>query len=459
MTTLAELGITHGTINAYDQRIPRYTSYPTAPYWTESFGSTHWRDHIEQSSAASNDLSLYVHIPFCGQRCLFCACNVIITRKEGIASDYLDYVEREIGLIAKLYHGTGQVIQLHLGGGTPNYLTSSEMRRLGNILESHFPFSATAERSIEIDPRLATPDEIQELADIHRFGRISFGVQDFHDETQLAIGREQTLDATFANVEAARKSGFRSINIDLIYGLPCQTEVSWRQSLDQVLQLRPDRIALYNFAYLPGKLAHQRSFEAHVLPSAELKLQMFIEAHETLTRAGWVFIGMDHYALAQDSLALAQAEGTLRRNFMGYTTLRGTDMLAFGTSAISDFQGAFGQNVKKLSQYKEMLGGGVLPVERGMKLTHDDLLRRHVIEELMCNGVLKFDGTAGDEIALLVMESRSALQPLEKDSLVRLNAESLQVTDKGRVFLRNIAVVFDAYVRTASIKPVFSRAV
>lgn len=459
MSSLASLGITPEAIRGYDQRIPRYTSYPTAPYWTEQFGPADWLAHLDRTSPESGDLSLYAHIPFCGKRCKFCACNVIITRQEGIAGKYLDVLEKEVALIRGHWRGTGKVIQLHLGGGTPNYLTSDEMARLTAILENAFPFADAAERSIEIDPRVATPAEVRELAQRHKFKRISFGVQDFHPDTQEAIGREQTEECTFANVAAARESGFESINIDMIYGLPRQTAESWRRSIQTVVDLRPDRIALYNFAYLPGRLAHQRTFENEQMPSPSEKLELFMAAHDRLTAEGWEFIGMDHYALKNDSLAGAQRAGTLRRNFMGYTTLRGTDMLSFGTSAISEFQGAFAQNVKKLSQYNEMIGSGIAPIERGLPLTPDDRLRQYIIEELMCNSLLAFDGPWGEQAAALTREETPALLPLQADGLIELHPDRIIVTQKGRMFLRNIAVVFDAWVGRGAQKPMFSRAV
>lgn len=458
-SSLAELGITPEAIVGYDQRIPRYTSYPTAPYWTEDFGPQQWLDHLDRTSAHSQALSLYAHIPFCGKRCRFCACNVIISRREGIASAYLDVLEKEVEIIRSHWHGAGKVIQLHLGGGTPNYLTSDEMARLISILNGAFPFADDAERSIEIDPRVATPVEIEELSQRHKFRRISFGVQDFHPDTQVAVGREQTKECTFANVAAARASGFESINIDLIYGLPRQTAQSWQETLNAVCELRPDRIALYNFAYLPGRLAHQRSFENEVMPTPAEKLEIFMAAHDRLTAEGWEFIGMDHYALHNDSLAKAQRAGTLRRNFMGYTTLRGTDMLAFGTSAISDFQGAFAQNVKKLNLYGDMINAGLPPVERGLLLTKDDRLRQYIIEELMCNGVLPFDGKWGDYAAAIAKDEAAQLEPLSIDGLLELHPDRIVVTQKGRMFLRNIAVIFDAWVRGGAQKPMFSRAV
>jgi oxygen-independent coproporphyrinogen-3 oxidase len=457
--SLSALGITAESIRAYDQRIPRYTSYPTAPYWTPDIGPLQWKEHVRATSNNARDLSLYVHIPFCGKRCLFCGCNVIITRKEGVAAEYLDYLEREVKLLKQEWRGTGRVVQLHLGGGTPNYLSAEEMTRLNDILSDAFTFSPDAERSIEVDPRIASPEEITRLAKEFGFRRISFGVQDFHEETQQAIGREQTLECTTANVRAARDAGFAGVNIDLIYGLPRQTAESWSESLDRVCELHPDRIALYNFAYLPGKLPHQRTLNMDEMPSPEAKLHMFIEAHERLVAEGWAFIGMDHYALAGDSLTIAQRDGSLRRNFMGYTTLRGTNLLAFGTSAISDFEGAFAQNVKKLSQYKAMVAEGLLPIERGLVLSEDDKLRRHIIEEIMCNSILRFTGERGPSVAQLVNSERERLQPLADDGLISIEPGTLRVTYKGRIFLRNIAAVFDGYLKSSSASPVFSRAV
>jgi len=461
--TLEALGITPQKIADYDRRIPRYTSYPTAPFWRSDFTWDEWREHLHASAGTSSPLSLYVHVPFCEKHCLFCACNVIITPKKEVAEDYLGWLEKEIRLTAGHYRGSAQVNWLHLGGGTPNYLNVSQLRRLVTLLGDHFAFAPDSERSIEIDPRLATPEQVAAYHDELGFRRISFGVQDFHAETQSAIGRGQTQEITFANVESARRAGFRSVNIDLIYGLPRQTAQSWSATLDAIEELRPDRIALYNFAFLPTKLAHQRALMDEVLPPAELKLEMFVEAHNRLTAAGWEFIGMDHYALRGDSLTQAQQAGSLRRNFMGYTTLRGSDMLAFGTSAISDFQAGFAQNTKKLSQYKKALSEGVVPVEHGMILSEDDRLRQFVIEELMCNGHLRYEttrGIAGETLRALVEASQAGLDPLIADGLLVQEPNRLVVTQKGRIFLRNIAVVFDAYFHAAEQKKIiFSRAV
>jgi oxygen-independent coproporphyrinogen-3 oxidase len=452
----AQLGITAETLAAYDKRIPRYTSYPMAPVWTEDFQGPQWDAHLAAKAATTRDLSLYVHIPFCQKRCLFCACNVIATRHEGVADKYLDDVELEVRLARRHLHDDNRVIQLHLGGGTPNYLNDAEMGRLIGLLRSEFSFSGQIEQSIEVDPRIATREEIFRLHQRDGFNRISFGVQDFSDATQHAIGREQGRDASFNNVQAARDAGFRSVNIDLIYGLPKQTAQTWSDTMDCVCELKPDRLALYNFAWLPGKLPHQKKLKAEDMPSAELRVEMFIEAHNRLTANGWRYLGMDHYARETDSLTRAFEAGTMRRNFMGYTTLRGTDLLGFGVSAISDFAGAFSQNTKKLNVYHDELVKGIFPLERGMLLSEDDLLRRECIESLMCQARLD---RHDERMARLIDEVREPLEELERDGLVELNDEALLVTLKGQVFLRNIAVLFDAYMNRLAKNPVFSRAV
>ena len=459
--TLENLGITADRIRHYDQRIPRYTSYPTAPFWKPEFGSSAWENHLKFHAGSDQDLALYVHIPFCEKHCLFCACNTIITPRREVAADYLGYLDREIDLAAEFYRPKGRVAQLHFGGGTPNYLSNEQLEKLVGHLRNAFDFDPDAELSIEVDPRVASPEDMHFYFKRIGFRRVSFGTQDFSEETQFAIGREQTRDITFANVAAAREAGFQSVNIDLIYGLPKQTEETWRSTLDDVISLRPDRIALYNFAFLPSKLAHQRVLPEEEMPGPGLKLQMFIEAHNRLTIDGYVFIGMDHYARADDSLSRALEEGTLRRNFMGYNTLRGVDMLAFGTSAISDLHHAFAQNTKKLSVYKRMIMDGQLPVERGLALSKEDRLRRFLIEEVMCNGRLDLDDEPlpGWPVGPVVEKESERLKILEEDGLIRWEGRTLRVTKKGRIFLRNIAVIFDSYVKEASKKPLFSRAV
>jgi oxygen-independent coproporphyrinogen-3 oxidase len=458
----------------YDVRGPRYTSYPTVPYWSKDWTSDDWLGVLAEAAQESpsgeyQPLSLYVHIPFCKHHCAFCACNVIITSQEGIASRYLDSVEQEIALISENTAANRQVVQLHLGGGTPNYLTGEEMTRLITMLHDAYRFHPDGERSIEVDPRTSSVEEIRRLRQEHQFNRISFGAQDFHGATQEAIGRTQTYEITLKLVEESRRVGFDSINIDLIYGLPAQSRASWRETIDRFLDLRPSRLALYNFAFLPKMLSHQRGIDPNALPDVGEKLEMFLETNERLLEAGYRFIGMDHYALENDDLTRALDDGTLHRNFMGYTTLRGTDMLSFGVSAISDAVGVFSQNTKKLSVYEKELAEGRLPVERGLILSDDDLQRRWVIETLMCSGRLEkaeyrqlFDADFDAKYGAALEE----LEPLVADQLVVLEDDAVIVTPAGRFFLRNIAMPFDAYLgqnkpggesARKSGKPTFSR--
>jgi len=457
----------------YDVRGPRYTSYPTVPFWSDEVNGDVWAGHLRQhggpgAAHAGRPLALYVHIPFCKHRCGFCACNVIVTSQEGIASRYLDSVEREIDLVAPSTSTGRQVIQLHLGGGTPNYLNSAEMARLIAALRRSFAIHADAEISIEADPRVSSRDEVRRLREVDGFNRISFGVQDFHDETQAAIGRTQTYDITLALVDEARRRGFQSTNVDLIYGLPGQTEASWRETIGRFLDLRPSRLALYNFAFLPGKLAHQRRLDPARMPGIAEKLSMFIETNERLLQSGYRFIGFDHYALEDDPLTRALDDGSLHRNFMGYTTLRGTGMLAFGVSAISDAFGGFVQNTKKLSHYEACLADGKLPVEQGLILDADDLRRQWIIETLLCSGHLltsDFESRFGGRFDDIYAGEIARLAPLVDDGLVTIAPGRIDVTPAGRFFLRNIGMVFDAYLpgavspspRASRPLPLFSR--
>lgn len=456
-------------IGRYDVRGPRYTSYPAAPFWTPTFAGDAWKRHLTRHAAqghAAPDaaaggaeagggaatpraLSLYVHIPFCRRHCHFCACNVIITEKEGIASRYLDAMEREIDVVARLA-APGRVVQkLQLGGGTPNYLTAEEMARLLGMLRARFAFAPDAEIAIEVDPRTSDRAEIERLRHHDGFNRISFGAQDFHEETQAAIGRSQTWDVTAAQTAAAREAGFASVNLDLIYGLPRQTVASWRRTIDRFLELRPERLALYNFAYLPDKVANQREIDPAELPSAADKMAMFLETNARLIESGYRFIGLDHYALEGDSLTAALDDGSLRRNFMGYTTLRGTDLIGFGVSSISEFQGAFAQNTKILTEYERLLGEGRLPTERGLELSEDDLRRQHLVEGIMCAGVVaeaEYRERFGESFVGAFAAELERLAPMADDGLVEIDADGLRVTPLGRFFLRNVAMVFDAYL-------------
>lgn len=454
-------------LRRYDRPGPRYTSYPTAPQFHAGFGEAQLRD----AAAASNGdpiprrLSLYVHVPFCESPCFYCGCNRIITRDKARGEAYLARLYREIALMADLFDRDREVMQLHFGGGTPNFLTPAQLGEAMDTLRSHFHFSDSAERdiSIELDPRFVSPDDIAQLARIG-FNRASFGVQDFDPAVQEAVNRVQSVEQTRAVVDACRASGFRSVNIDLIYGLPKQRAEGFSATLDTVATMRPDRIAVYGYAHMPQLFKPQRQIDAADLPDAETRLALLQLAIAKLTDAGYVYIGMDHFALPDDDLAVAQARGGLHRNFMGYTTHADSDLVGLGVSAISHIGASFSQNPRDLPSWQAALDEGRLPVFRGMRLDEDDQLRADLIQALMCQG----------EIPVRVLERRYAisfadyfadalerLEPLLRDGLVGIGPERITATSRGRLLLRNIAMCFDRYLDqpAATLAPRFSRAV
>jgi len=374
-------------LRRYDRPGPRYTSYPTAPQFHARFGEAELR---EAATASNGDpiprrLSLYVHVPFCTSPCFYCGCNRIITRDKARGEAYLARLYREIGLTAQLFDRDREVIQLHFGGGTPNFLSPGQLREVVQTLRSQFHFSDSRERdiSIELDPRFVSPEDIVELA-ATGFNRASFGVQDFDPAVQEAVNRIQTVEETRAVVEACRATGFRSVNVDLIYGLPKQTLDGFARTLDIVTDMRPDRIAVYSYAHLPQLFKPQRQLNADDLPDAETKLSLLQLAITKLTAAGYLYIGMDHFALPDDDLAIAQARGGLHRNFMGYTTHADSDLIGLGVSAISHIGDSFSQNPRDLPSWQIALDEGRLPVFRGMRLDEDDQLRADLIQALMC---------------------------------------------------------------------------
>lgn len=452
-------------LERYNRVGPRYTSYPTAPEWSEVVTERHFREHARQSAAASAaaPLSLYVHIPFCVHRCRFCACNVIITRKTEIAEPYLQRLDQEMGILSAEMKAEGvpprPVTQVHFGGGTPTYLAPAQFEWLLERMRAHFALRPDAELSLEADPCVTSPEHLRTLAALG-FNRISFGVQDFHAPTQELIERVQTVEETEALTVLARELGFASVNYDLVYGLPLQTVDTFARTLDIVLQLRPDRLALYNFAYLPSKLGHQRELDPATLPSGPEKFRIFVLAYERFLDAGYEYIGMDHFAVPDDALARARRERTLQRNFMGYTTQAGTELYAFGVSAISTSDRVYVQNTKKLSRYGAALDDGRLPVERGMILSEDDRLRRAVISELMCHGrIVK----AGHEQAFGIdfddyfADALGELPSFVDNGLVVLYDDRIEVTLLGFIFVRNIAMLFDRYLRRPQPHATFSR--
>ena len=456
-------------LRRYDRPGPRYTSYPTAPQFTSGFGETQLR---EAALASNGDpiprrLSLYVHVPFCLSPCFYCGCNRIITRDKARAETYLTRLYREISLMAALFDRDRDVIQCHFGGGTPNFLSPAQLRELMDSLRRHFHFSDSTERdiSIELDPRFISPDDIAQLATIG-FNRASLGVQDFDPVVQQAVNRIQSVEQTRDVVEACRAHCFRSVNIDLIYGLPKQNPQGFARTLDTVVDMRPDRIAVYGYAHLPELFKPQRQIDAADLPDAETKLGLLQLATGKLTAAGYVYIGMDHFALPDDDLAQAQARGGLHRNFMGYTTHADSDLIGLGVSAISHIGDSFSQNPRDLPGWQIAIDEGRLPVFRGMHLSEDDLLRADLIQQLMCQGEVPIGALErryaidfGDYFA----DALAQLQPLQADGLVRLEPGRIAVTTQGRLLLRNIAMCFDHYLQTpanaATQTPRFSRAI
>jgi len=446
-------------VRRYDRPGPRYTSYPTALELHEGLGVEAYRAHLEHAARRDGPLSLYVHLPFCEERCLFCGCHVVVTRHREVAERYLGFLVQEIDTVARLLGRGRRVTQLHWGGGTPTYLAPEQMRQLFGALRDRFALDPDAEIAIEVDPRVTTAEHLETLFDLG-FNRLSAGVQDFSEDVQEAIGRRQTYEEAVALVEKARELGFASLNLDLVYGLPRQTTASFDETLATVTALRPDRLAIYSYAHVPWLKGHQRKIATEELPASETKAELLTSAVRTLTSAGYVPIGMDHFALPDDELAIAARDGGLWRNFMGYTVRRGNDLVGCGLSAIGDLDGTFFQNQKKLHAYERAAAEGGLATERGYAPTPDDRLRRHVITELMCNFRLRRAdvesrfGIRFDEAFARELED---LKPLADDGLVEVDEEG--VTVKERLFVRNVCMVFDAYLSRHRGRPRWSRTV
>ena len=452
-------------LRRYDRPGPRYTSYPTAPQFGPDFGEPALRRAIQDSNGdpIPRRLSLYVHVPFCLSPCFYCGCNRVITRDRSRGDAYLTHLCREIAMIAPLFDRDRELIQLHFGGGTPNFLSATQLRRSVDVLRRHFRFSDAHDRdlSIELDPRTVLPQDIAELAQAG-FNRASLGVQDFDPAVQEAVNRVQGVEQTRAVVDACRAHGFRSVNIDLIYGLPNQTVDGFRRTLATVIVMRPDRLAVYSYAHLPDMFKAQRQLDARLLPDAETKLALLQLAIETLTAAGYAYIGMDHFALPDDELAQAQARGGLHRNFMGYTTHADSDLLGLGVSAISHIGTSFSQNPRDLPAWQTALDEGRLPVFRGMFLSDDDQLRADLIQRLMCQGeipVSALERRYGIDFREYFADALAQLQPLVADGLVQIGADRIEVTARGRLLLRNIAMCFDRYLQRPAERPRFARAI
>ena len=440
-------------LRKYDLNGPRYTSYPTADRFVEAFTQEAYLQALAQrhvgAAAHGLPLSLYIHIPFCESLCYFCACNKIITKHHDKADTYLRYLGREIDMHTAHLGSTPSVSQLHLGGGTPTFLSDEQLGTLMCTLRRSFEFVPGGNYAIEVDPRTVDASRLAVLAGLG-FNRLSFGVQDFDLEVQKAVHRIQPAEQVFALVDAARKLGFESINVDLIYGLPQQTPESFERTLAQVTALKPDRVALYAYAHLPERFKPQRHIAAAQLPNSSAKVAMLSRSLEAFDAAGYVYVGMDHFALPGDSLAVAKRQGRLHRNFQGYSAQADGDLIALGVSAIGRVGATYSQNAKTLDEYYDHLDQGRLPVVRGLALSRDDLVRRAVIMALMCQGGVQFDAI---ESAFLIdfksyfATELAALDELACQGLVVASDSGLQITAEGWFFVRVVAMVFDRYLQ------------
>jgi oxygen-independent coproporphyrinogen-3 oxidase len=452
-------------IKRYDVAGPRYTSYPTAVQFMEGFDA---QAYARYTTGSNNELipkplSLYVHLPFCHSLCYYCGCMKKVTRHEDQAQRYLDLLLREVEMQGALFDHDREVIQLHFGGGTPTYHGDEQLKRLMTQLGKQFSLSEDESRefSIEVDPRTISQDRLGHLADMG-FNRISFGVQDIDPRVQKAVNRIQDPDATLEMVEQSRRLGFNSVSIDLIYGLPLQTVESFSHTIDTVVAARPDRLAVYNYAHLPHIFRAQRMIDANDIPSPETKLQLMELTIDRLTSLGYVYIGMDHFALPEDELTIAQREGGLQRNFQGYSTRRECDLVGLGVSAIGKVGDCYAQNHKDIPTWQAVVADGKLPIWRGVSLTTEDRLRRSVIESIMCHGQVYFHQFEAnfaidfhDHFALEL----SQLEQLESDGLIVMGDDEFRATPEGRLLLRSIAMIFDEYLALAQSEPKFSRVI
>lgn len=454
-------------LRRYDRPGPRYTSYPTAPQFRADFGEVQLREAaaLTNGDPIPRPLSIYAHVPFCTSPCFYCGCNRIITRDKARGDVYLTRLYREIGMISTLFDRDRDVVQLHFGGGTPNFLAAEQIAEVVDVIRSHFPFAHQDKRecSIELDPRFVSPDDIRVLAQAG-FNRASLGVQDFDPVVQKAVNRIQSVEQTLEIIEACRTNGLRSVNVDLIYGLPLQTLEGFDRTLDITLQARPDRLAVYSYAHLPNLFRPQQQIRAEDLPSPQVKLGLLQRAIERLGEAGYVYIGMDHFALPDDDLARAQAKGDLHRNFMGYTTCADSDLVGLGVSAISHIGTSFSQNPRDLPSWERAIDEGRLPVWRGMHLDADDMIRADVIQQLMCHGEIdipQFERRHVVDFGDYFAQSLEQLKPLQGDGLVDVSPQAIRATARGRLLLRVLAACFDRYLAPqAGTAPVqFSRVV
>ncbi len=452
--------ISEAFLQKYNRPGPRYTSYPTAPVWQDDFGPDDLEQYYATADAARTPVSLYMHLPFCESLCLFCACNVVITKDHSVAPPYIETLEREIEHVSRFVSRERPVVQFHWGGGTPTYLTPDQMGQLFRYTAERFTFAPDAEIGVEIDPRVTGQAHLEMLR-LLGFNRLSMGIQDFHPEVQESIHRIQPFELTRDLIEAARRLGFDSINVDLIYGLPYQTPESFAHTVDQILQIAPDRVALFSYAHVPWLKKQQGSFEAH-LPEGMQKFQIFRTGLLTFLEAGYLYIGMDHFAKPGDELAVSQRNRTLHRNFQGYTTKAGADLYGMGITAISGIQDAYAQNYRDIPSWEKAVNERGLATMRGYHLSNDDRLRRAVISRLLCHTVIpkqEINREFGIDFDNYFAEELRRLETSREDGLVLLDANEIRTTWLGRIFIRNLAMVFDPYLEKQHLdaKPLFSK--
>lgn len=447
----------------YGGRGPRYTSYPTALQFTEAFTEKNYRDNAVASNLCNVPLSLYVHIPFCQSLCYYCGCNKIVTRNAARVDRYLKMLHREIDMQAALFYNDRRVEQLHFGGGTPTYLSRPQLDSLFEKLRSSFAFDTGENRefSIEVDPRTVGTEDLEHLSD-RGFNRLSLGIQDFDKRVQQAVNRHQSGEDVFRLLQAARQTGFNSISFDLIYGLPMQTVASFDTTLETVVDLRPDRLAVYNYAHLPQRFKGQRMIADADIPSPAVKLDILHRTIDRLCKAGYEYIGMDHFALPDDDLARARAAGTLQRNFQGYSTHRHCDLVALGVSAIGNIGTTFSQNALTTPEYEALIEDGRLPIRKGLDIDADDRIRADVIQALMCHDKLSFSAFGNKhnlDFKSYFAAEIARLKPLVYDGLVEVDESGISITRRGRLLLRSIAMVFDRYIDQAENDNRFSKAI
>jgi oxygen-independent coproporphyrinogen-3 oxidase len=448
---MSKLSVSLDQLRKYDQAGPRYTSYPPA---------THFTQPPEIASAAPSPLSLYFHLPFCKTQCLYCGCTNIVTGDQARSNEYMGYLEREMTLRAGYIAEGSETVQVQLGGGTPTFLEPSEIERIGRLIRTHYPMAETVEAGAEIDPRSLTPEKTEALRNAG-FNRASLGVQDTNPEVQKAIARIQPLELIEQTNQWLRESGMESINFDMIYGLPCQTVESFSRSLDEALSFSPDRFAIYSYAHIPWVKPFQKSFEEN-LPGPEVKLELLQLTIEKLTEAGYDYIGMDHFAKPDDAMAQALKNGTLQRNFQGYSTHKGVALHGFGMSSISHFGGRYLQNHKEIDSYYNALDAGKLPLIRGYSMTPEDKIRYQAIMHIMCNLFIDYTSLSnelGVDFAEHFSADLASLDDLEADGLVHREANGLHVTPLGRMFIRIIAMHFDAYLQQEQSRGRYSQTV